>query len=365
MLQINNEERVYALATSQLKGVGIKRFILIRKLFSNYSSFWRSSKSTLVKTLGESLGSKIFLERNAFDMQLMILRLEKSKQSYFIYGEEDYPYKLSQINDPPKVIFYEGDFDQNIFSNAFTIVGTRNFTNYSIEILDKFIPRLVENNIATVSGLALGVDYLVHSKTLDAGGRTIAVLPTSIDQVVPRIHYNLYEKIKEKGFVISEFFPGTPIVRENFPLRNRILAGLTSTTIVIEAPEKSGSLITADLAFDYNRDLFAFPGDIFMNNSKGCNKIIEESKAKIIYDIENFLQNNLANFTQSSQKENIIFQDKDQELIYKILKETPLNIQELTDRVDIHTSKLLASLSVLELNSIIAKNQKEEYFVLK
>jgi len=171
-----------------------------------------------------------------------------------------------------------------------SVVGTRAITAYGKMLCAKFIGELIDRGYCVVSGLAFGVDALVHECVLQAKGKTIAVLAGAVSEVSPRGNWQIYEKIKQEGLIISEFPPGKNIAKGNFPRRNRIIAGISPATIVVEAPVQSGALITARQAFNYHREVYAVPGNINLLNSQGCNNLIKENIAQLLSDISQIEQ---------------------------------------------------------------------------
>ena len=192
-----------------------------------------------------------------------------------------YPALLKEIHRPPKALYCRGNTEL-LTKQCITIVGTRNATSYGKKILDIFLkPYLNTLGICIVSGMARGIDTLVHSRCLELGIPTIAVIAGGIENIYPTSNTQLYEDICKSGLVISEFDGVVAMKKGMFPMRNRILAGLSEVTIVVEAGVKSGSLITANLALESGRDVYVVPGDIFKNTSCGCNKLIKEGAGVI------------------------------------------------------------------------------------
>lgn len=197
------------------------------------------------------------------------------------FFDEEYPEKLRQIYRPPLVLFAQGDTSL-LSKEIVTIVGSRYPTNYSRQVMEKLVPNLIEQNMVIASGLAKGVDALAHHTTLNNQGRTIAVIGNGLNYSYPRQNTWLQNQIKQKGLVISEYLPDTPPRPYRFPERNRILAGLSKSVIVTEAKEKSGSLITASIALQENRDIYAVPGAITSELSAGPNQLIGAGATPIV-----------------------------------------------------------------------------------
>ena len=203
----------------------------------------------------------------------MIKRVEKQCQIISFFDSE-YPENLRQIYQPPLILFLQGNV-QLLQKNIVTIVGSRQATNYSSIVLNKIVPNLIKNDYVIASGLAKGVDVMAHKATLKYHGQTIAVVGNGLNHFYPMINCHVQEQIAQKGLIVSEYLPDTPPKPFRFPQRNRILAGIAESVIVTEAKQKSGSLITANLALQENRNIYAVPGPITSELSQGPNKLIQ------------------------------------------------------------------------------------------
>ncbi|MBM2821154.1 MAG: Protecting protein DprA protein [Candidatus Berkelbacteria bacterium] len=208
-------------------------------------------------------------------------KVQKYNLDCIILPDKDYPKLLKEISDPPGILYIKGNLSlQDEVSLA--VVGSRKYSLYGKKATNYIVGPLVQNGLCIVSGLALGIDAIAHEVALSSKGRTLAVLGCGLDQIYPLANIRLADKIiKSGGALISEFPLGMPALRHNFPIRNRIIAGLTLGTLVIECAEGSGSLLTAAAAIDYNREVFAVPGEIFSETSSGTNRLIKMG-AKIV-----------------------------------------------------------------------------------
>lgn len=201
-----------------------------------------------------------------------ITRIKKQCQIISFF-DQVYPQKLREIYRPPLILFAQGNL-KLLQENVITIVGSRQATDYSQLVLNKIVPQLVKSNFVIASGLAMGVDVMAHSATLNNGGKTIAVIGNGLNHFYPERNSQIQRQIINKGLVLSEYLPDTPPRPFRFPERNRILAGIANSVIVTEAKEKSGSLITANIALQENRNIYAVPGPINSQLSAGPNKLI-------------------------------------------------------------------------------------------
>ncbi len=204
------------------------------------------------------------------------------------YMEKEYPSQLRNYEDAPAVLFYKGNIEKvNILKSA-AIVGSRKCSIYGMKVTKIISETLADNNIMVVSGMAKGIDYYAHLYCIENKGFTTAILGSGIDVVYPKQNKKIYDIISEDGCIISEFLPGTPPLSYNFPRRNRIISGLSDIVIVVEAGEKSGSLITTEIALEQGKDVVAVPGSIFSRESIGTNKIIKEG-AYVFTTVEDIL----------------------------------------------------------------------------
>ena len=203
--------------------------------------------------------------------------------------DQNYPRRLKQCQDAPVILYYKGTSELNQ-KKIISVVGTRNETNYGQSILEELINSLKDQNVLVISGLAYGVDIHAHRLCLENKIETIAVLGHGLDRIYPNAHRTTAAKMTLHGGLLTEFPTNTNPDRENFPMRNRIIAGLSDANIVVESKESGGSMITADLANDYSRDVFAYPGDVNRVFSSGCNKLIKNQKAHLVTKASDILK---------------------------------------------------------------------------
>ena len=212
------------------------------------------------------------------------------KYNYFTIEDDIYPQYLKEISNPPIKLYYKGNLDLLKEERIIGVVGTRNPSSYGKLSCECMIKKMTEANITIVSGFAKGIDSIAQKTTLLTGGKTIAVIASGLDIIYPASNLSLYREIEEKGLILSEYEEGVKPFKSNFPQRNRIIAGLSKGVIVVESKNRGGSLITADLALEFNRDVYAVPEDIFSEYSKGCNNLIRDSKAKSLSNINELLE---------------------------------------------------------------------------
>lgn len=235
-----------------------------------------------------SQATLFYEDLHTVQMDRLLLQMKNKHIVPITYFSPHYPPLLKEIFDPPWVLYCKGDIQLLQEKNILAIVGTRNPTIYSKSVLEKFIPPLVKANFTIVSGLALGVDSLAHKMTIAERGKTIGVLGSGFDHMYPNKNKSLLEHMAKNHCVITEYPTHIPPRKWHFPARNRIISGLAKGVLITEAKEKSGSLITADQALEQGREVFAIPGPIHHEFSKGTNKLIQFG-AKLVIDLEDIL----------------------------------------------------------------------------
>lgn len=263
-----------------------------------------------------------------------------------------YPKALKEIKNPPKRLYYRGNWDEDIFENCLAVVGSRRMTSYGRRIAEKMVRDIASSGVTIVSGFMYGIDATSHRASLDGGGRTIAVMPCGVNIVHPEYQGELYDDIlKNKGLIISEFEKDFPPDTWTYPKRNRIVAGLSKSTFVVEAALKSGSLITAGFAKKYKRRIFALPGPTSSKVSEGTNQLIKNGASIVtcaqdildFYDIKKSDSNNL-NFQKAEGLE---------KKILEILKREPMEIDALSRMFEIPSSKIGTILSLMTMKGLI------------
>ncbi len=254
-------------------------------------------------------------------LEELLRQIEKAKESgwdLIFYDQDDYPSLLREISHPPVLLFVKGKIE----CPCIAVVGTRRATSYGRGIAQEFSWKLASSGITVVSGLAHGIDTWAHRGAL-RGGKTVAVLGSGAFNIYPASNRSLAEEIAGSGALVSEFFPEDPPARFRFPLRNRIIAGMSFATLVVEAPLRSGALITARLALEYGRDVFAVPGDISRTTSQGANRLIQEG-AKPVLSVEDIVGEYSQPQVEVSEEEQFLLQffPSGQEVDVEFLSET-------------------------------------------
>ncbi len=262
--------------------------VSIKRLWEHFGSLevaWRASAGDLlaVDGIGLLIAEGITAQRPKLDPEALLAQHEKENKAFWTPADADYPALLFAINDPPPVLYYHGDLRLNDLSGlSVGIVGTRSPSPYGKRWTQNLSTRLVQAGAVIVSGLAQGIDTYAHESCLQAGGLTVAVVGTGVDRVYPAQNVKLHRQIVETGLVLSEYPDGTGPDRKHFPQRNRIIAGLSRAILVTEAPEKSGALITARLANDYCREVYALPCSLDNEKGLGCLRVIAQGAQMIL-----------------------------------------------------------------------------------
>jgi len=315
------------------------------------------SKKTISEIISNPLKEKKIKNFISKDLTKLYKKIKKSSINLLFINEKTYPFTLKNEYGPPLVLFYKGNISL-INSQTVSIVGTRRATFYGRRIAVNFSEQLAEYNITIVSGMARGIDTEVHTGALKKG-KTISVVGSNLNKIYPAINKKLSEKIIGSGCLISEFSPGYPTLKSNFPLRNRIIAYLSPLTIVIEAKEKSGSLITANFAIETGRDVAAVPGNIDSKNSNGTNNLIKNG-AYLIQNLNDIL-NILPYDIKRKEKIKIKLKSEEKKILELIPSSKITNIDSLIEKTNIPISKLFQTLIQLEIKGLIIEYSGKNY----
>ncbi|MBD3883124.1 DNA-protecting protein DprA [Phormidium tenue FACHB-886] len=281
------QDRAFWLAWSQVAGVGS---ILIRRLHEHFGTLeraWVASPEELqtVDGFGFQTAGAVAIARRSIDPIPLLQQHERENPYFWTPADADYPHLLLEMPDPPAVLYYQGEVNllenQGIIS-AIAIVGTRSPSDYGRRWTRKLSAALAQAGFLVVSGLANGIDTEAHDSCLKAGGRTVAVMATGTDIIYPHLNRSLAKRIAQQGLLLSEYPAQTQPDRTNFPRRNRIIAGLCRATLVLEAPQKSGALITARLANEYGRDVYVLPGSLDNSRCQGCLELLNQGAQVIL-----------------------------------------------------------------------------------
>ncbi len=280
----------YLLALNKIPGLGSRRLMSLIENVGSARRIWGASVKELIAapSISKKLAIDIVNARSIVDPDEELKKISELGIDLITIWDDDYPYNLKNIYDPPVVLYVKGSL-LPADNNSISIVGSRRASSYGRRVAKRLSFDIAKYGITVVSGLARGIDTEAHRGALESGGRTIAVVGSGLDVIYPPENHGLFEKISRSGAVISEFALGTPPEARNFPARNRIVSGFSKGTVVVEASEKSGSLITANFALEQGREVFAVPGDIYRWGSKGSNRLIKEG-AKLVESVHDILE---------------------------------------------------------------------------
>jgi DNA processing protein len=332
-----------------------RRYDALKQVFNNLDDALSELSIPMLRELGlkEEAAQTVMARLDLFNIDRY--REEMQKQGVELLSIEDdaYPSRLREAADAPLFLSYKGDL--SILSHPLLgIVGTRAMSRYGRRVVSHFVPGLVRAGIVTVSGLALGVDAAVAKETMIAHGKTVAVLGGGLATIYPPSNKNLASEIVAYGgLLLSEFPLEYPPDKYTFPARNRIIAGLTEGTLICEAPTESGSIITADLALDYNRLVFAVPGSIFEDTYTGCHELISEGHAKLVTKPEDILLELGMIVPESPTLPAYVPNDADEAALYTVLTGMPLTTDDLVERTGLHPSYISSALTMLELKGVV------------
>ena len=352
------------LAFSHVKGIGAVRFRKLLSFFGELSRAWEADSAELLAAgLSEKNVRDILEKRESLDPLALTEQLRSKDISFLTWEDEAYPRYLKEIAQPPPVLYYKGTITVQD-DLAVAIVGTRNVTSYGKQITQDTAAYLAQSGVTVVSGLARGVDGLAHQAAIEAGGRTIAVLGSGVDIIYPPEHRRLAERIKEHGAIVSDYAPGTKPDGINFPPRNRIISGLSRGTVVIEAGEKSGALITAKFSADQGRDVFAVPGSVLSPMSRGTNNLLAAgaipltSPAVILENLNLPKQMRLPKADEPDL-------DAEEARVLSALGADTLHIDDLCQKMDTSIEKLTAQLTLMELKGLVERVKGMEYAAIQ
>lgn len=375
----NNELRAL-LGLSLIGNVGARRIHQLIRIAETPSNVFKLSRNELsqIDGIGGSTIGAIF-NFKAWDEVDRILDLTpKIGAKFLTIEDEEYPSLLKQIYDPPVILWVLGDI-KVLSDQSVGIVGTRKASSYGLQVCDYLTRGLVEKGITVCSGLAYGIDARAHKETIASGGKTVAVLGSGVDRIYPGTHRSLVNSIIENsGAVISEYPLGTKPDAPHFPVRNRIISGLSKGVLVIESGIKGGSMITARGALDQNREVFAVPHPLLSTHGQGCNKLIQEGLAKLVQTVEDILielrppvdiqtcglDGDVLEFSYA-WRDSIDTISKSARAICEILEEKEeVHVDILGDMLGYGTSEILAELFELEMNDLVSQ-KPGKYFSLR
>ncbi|MCL6478127.1 MAG: DNA-processing protein DprA [Peptococcaceae bacterium] len=348
------EDREYFLGWQLLLPGAAKRVWHLVERFGSPGAAWQATEKQLVEVGGFTAegAHELVLRRRVISLEAGMALLEKKGIGFLYYGGPGYPEILKNIFDPPPGLFIKGEIIA-CDSQAVAMVGSRKATRYGITVATRLAGELARAGVTVVSGMARGIDSAAHRGALTAGGRTIAVLGCGVDVVYPRENARLMEEIALSGAVVSEFPPGSRPEAWHFPVRNRIISGLSAGVVIVEAAARSGALITADFALDQGRDVMAVPGNVTSDLSRGPNRLIRQG-AKPVESAGDILEElGLERLFRAEEQEGPgVNLSPEEEAVSRLLDFEPVTLDSLVDRSGLPAQKVLVALTFLEMKGL-------------
>jgi DNA processing protein len=359
--------RKYWLGFSLVSGIGPKRLLLLAQAFGDLSKAWEASESQLraAGLDGETTASLVQMQGKT-DLDAEMSRIERVGAHLLTPEDADYPALLRNLPDAPLTLYTRGTLTTQD-ELALAVVGTRKATGYGRDAAAYFSRHLADQGVTIVSGLAHGIDAAAHRSALEAGGRTIAVMGCGIDRVYPPDHAELARQIAQQGALVSEFPLGVKPEARNFPRRNRIISGISLGVLVVEAPEQSGAMITATLAAEQGREVFAVPGSVFNAASAGANRLIQDG-AKLVITVEDILDE--LNIARRKVEARALTKQiapvgsavgEQENSVLRFMNSESLPVDELALRCALPASELLGVLTLLELQGYVEADGRGNY----
>ncbi|MBL8164296.1 MAG: DNA-protecting protein DprA [Anaerolineae bacterium] len=344
----------YWLGLSLVPEIGAKRIALLADRFGDLGRAWSASEQQLIQAgLERQPTTNLLQTRKRLNLDEEMRKVERFGAWIVTLADDDYPTPLKELGDAPPVLYVRGSLIPQD-DRALSMVGTRKATPYGRDAAHHLAKQLAAHDVTVISGLAHGIDSAAHRGALDGRGRTIAVMGCGIDKVYPADNQKLAQEIIENGALVSEFPLGTPPEARNFPRRNRVISGLALGVLVVEAPEKSGALITATVAAEQGREVFAVPGNIFNPNSAGTNRLIQDG-AKLVAQVEDILAElNIAHERSETRlvAERIAPASALEEQLLEYLGFDPIHVDDLVRQSGLTVAIVNSTLTILELKGL-------------
>lgn len=368
---MSKEDIKYWVGFSLISGIGRVRLAQLENYFKSLDNAWRAAPAEL-KQAGLDSGSirSVTSRRPKISLEAEMEKLDRYGVKVLTWHDENYPSRLKEIYDYPPLIYVRGSLlPEDEWCLA--VVGTRRATVYGRQVTEEIVADLAQSRITIVSGLAKGIDTVAHHSALEAGGRSLAVFACGLDIVYPSENVNLARRIMQQGALISEYPLGTKPRADNFPRRNRIMSGMSLGVLAVEAGKTSGALITAHMALEQNREVFAIPGSILSPASSGTNHLIQEG-AKLVRNYTDILEElNLTAVAHQMGLKEIIPASDTESLLLKQLSAEPAHIDEVCRSSGLPMPTVSSTLAMMELkglvkqvgamNYVLAREAREEY----
>jgi len=345
-----------------------KRYTELLNAFGSLERVWSTSSQELRDNLPwkQELLTEFFSWRNCTDPQTIAEKITKEKISTITIHDQAYPTLLKEIHDPPFCLFVRGSLTE--LFHPIGVVGTRKYSSYGKQVTQEIVSALAQKHVSVISGLALGIDSIAHESTLRVNGHTVAILGGGVDDksIYPRTHVGLAQRIIDSGgALISEYPPGTLPTTYSFPKRNRIIAGMALGTLVIEAPKKSGSLITATCALESNRDVFAIPQNITSPTAEGPNMLIKQGAKPVTRALDILEMYHLEHAENFAKAKNAITNSPTEATILTTLSREPTHVDDLLQRAELSGPEINSTLTLMEMKGTVRNVGNMMYVITK
>lgn len=349
------DSRIYWIGFNMVRGIGAVRMRQLLDFFGSIETAWNApAEGLLTAGIPKKVVENFILMRSKIDLERVMQTIKEKEIKVFTIEDADYPRRLKEINQPPPVLYVKGSI--NVEDEwAVAVVGTRRVTPYGRQVANELAMFLANNGITVISGLARGVDAIAHQSALKAGGRTVAVLGSGVDVIYLPEHSRMAMDIIKQGALVSDYALGTKPDGVNFPPRNRIISGLSLATIVVEAGETSGALITAEFAVEQGKEVFAVPGSILTPQSDGTNKLIEQGARPLLKMSEILDVLNLEKIPEKQNSRKQFPLDPAESKLLSTLSQEPIHVDEVSRLAGIPISEVTATLTMLELKGMVAQ----------
>ncbi len=355
------DEKSYWIGFSLIPGINRVKLGLLETYFGGLKQAWQATSHELNQSgLDTKCIQSIITKRPDIDIGTEIIKLDKLGIRVLNYHDASYPQRLKQIYDFPPLLYIKGSLLSQDEAGV-AVVGSRLPTSYGKQVTEELTEELVRNGVTIISGMAKGIDTIAHQAAINAGGRTIAVCATGLDITYPASNCRLASNVIKHGAIISEYPPGTRPRPEYFPRRNRIMSGMSLGVLVTEAKERSGALITAKLALEHNREVFAVPGSIFSPNSIGSNWLIQQG-AKLVTQVVDVMEElNLPVINQQKRFKEVLPENEHEALIIKALTVEPMHIDAIVSSSGIPITKVSSTLAMMEIKGQVRQTEAMTY----
>lgn len=365
-----SSELLYRIGLTKIPNIGAKNAKLLVSYCGGVEAVYKTSAKALRKIpgIGEKIARSIIHQTVLKEAERELAFVEKNKIQSLFYLDKNYPSRLKHYEDCPVLLYYKGNAELNA-ARVISIVGTRKPTNRGKAFCEEFVTGLKEYNVLVISGLAYGIDITAHKKCVELGIPTLAALGHGLDIIYPASHRSTAVEMVKNGGLITEFTSGIPPDFRNFPMRNRIIAGMCDALVVVETAKKGGSIITANFANDYNKDVFAVPGRVKDKYSQGCNHLIKIHKAALLESVDDIAY--IMRWEAEKEKEKGIQRNlfvelspTERQIVTLLQAAESIDMDTIAFKTQLIASDLAAHLLELELKGVIKSLPGKRYMLL-